>query len=130
MPQAKIYGLREKLLPVREKVSEAVNDAISDAFKFPKERKLQRFFLMDREDFLFPAHERSDRYTIIEIETFKGRSPEVLRDLVRQIVRRVGEAADIAPRDIDVIVTEQPKHAWGLMGEPGDEIKLTYKVEI
>src|SRR5689334_24887091 len=76
MPQAKIYGLRERLQPVREKVSDAVNEAISDAFKFPRERRLQRFFLMDREDFIFPAHERSDRYTIIEFETFAGRSPE------------------------------------------------------
>lgn len=130
MPQAKIYGLRERLLPVREAVSDAVNDAISDAFKFPRERRLQRFFLMDRGDFVFPAHERSDRYTIIEIETFAGRSPEVLKDLVRQITRRVSAAADIAPRDIDVIISEQPRHAWGLMGEPGDEIKLAYKVDI
>jgi len=38
--------------------------------------------------------------------------------------------AYVAPRDIDVIISEQPRHAWGLMGEPGDEIKLTYKVEI
>jgi phenylpyruvate tautomerase PptA (4-oxalocrotonate tautomerase family) len=130
MPQAKIYGLREKLLPVREAMSEAVNDSISEAFKFPRERKLQRFFLMDREDFLFPASERSDRYTIIEIETFAGRTPDTLKNLVRQIYKRVPAATGIERRDLDVIISEQPKHAWGLMGEPGDEIKLTYKVEI
>ena len=46
------------------------------------------------------------------------------------ITRRINEATGIEPRDIDVIITEQPRHNWGLMGEPGDEIQLTYKVAV
>jgi phenylpyruvate tautomerase PptA (4-oxalocrotonate tautomerase family) len=130
MPQAKIYGLREHLVPVRDAMSDAVNESISVAFSFPRERRLQRFFPMDKADFIYPHHERSERYTIIEIETFQGRSKDVLKRLVREIYARVPAATGIEPRDIDVIISEQPKHAWGLMGEPGDEIKLTYKVEI
>ena len=49
---------------------------------------------------------------------------------MRQIYQRVTASTGIEPRDLDVIITQQPKHAWGLMGEPGDEIKLTYKVEV
>lgn len=130
MPQAKIYGIREHLVPVRDAMSDAVNESISVAFTFPRERRLQRFFPMDRADFIYPAHERSERYTIIEIETFEGRSKDILKKLVREIYERVPAATGIEPRDLDVIISEQPKHAWGLMGEPGDEIKLTYKVEI
>lgn len=130
MPQAKIFGIRENLVPIRDVISECVNESISDAFKFPRERRLQRFFPMDREDFIYPAHERSERYIIIEIDTFEGRSVETKKDLVRQITRRINEATGIEPRDIDVIVTEQPRYNWGLMGEPGDEIKLTYKVQV
>ena len=130
MPQAKIYGIREHLVPVRDAMSEAVNESISVAFSFPRERRLQRFFPMDKADFIYPPHERSERYTIIEIETFEGRSKDILKRLVREIYDRVPAATGIAPRDLDVIISEQPKHAWGLMGEPGDEIKLTYKVEI
>ena len=130
MPQAKIYGIREHLVPIRAALSDAVNEAISVGLAFPKERRLQRFFPMDREDFIFPAHERSERYTIIEIETFQGRSKEVLKRLVREMYARVPAATGIEPRDLDVIISEQPQHAWGLMGECGDEIKLTYKVAI
>jgi phenylpyruvate tautomerase PptA (4-oxalocrotonate tautomerase family) len=130
MPQAKIYGIAEHLIPVRQAISDAVNESISTAFTFPAERRLQRFFPMAREDFIYPAHERSERYIIIEIETFQGRSKDILKKLVREIYQRVPAATGIEPRDIDVIVSEQPKHAWGLMGECGDEIKLTYKVEI
>ena len=130
MPQAKIYGIREHLTPVRAALSDAINESISQAFSFPRERRLQRFFPMAREDFIYPPHERSERYIIIEIDTFQGRSVDTLKELVRQIYRRVPAATGIEPRDIDVIVSEQPRHAWGLMGENGDEIKLTYKVEV
>lgn len=130
MPQAKIYGIREHLVPIRDQLSEAVNESISVAFQFPRERRLQRFFPMDKADFIYPPHERSERYTIIEISTFQGRSKEVLKQLVREMYTRIPEATGLEPRDIDIIVTEQPRHAWGLMGEPGDEINLTYKVAI
>ena len=70
MPQAKVYGIRERLVPIRDALSEAINESISDAFKFPRERRLQRFFPMDREDFIYPPTVRSDRYTIIEFSTF------------------------------------------------------------
>jgi phenylpyruvate tautomerase PptA (4-oxalocrotonate tautomerase family) len=130
MPQAKIFGIREHLVPVRHLLSDAVNESISVAFQFPAERRLQRFFPMDAADFIYPAHERSARYTIIEISTFEGRSKETLKALVRELYRRVPEATGIEPRDLDIIVTEQPRHAWGLMGQPGDEINLSYKVNI
>ena len=130
MPQAKIYGIREHLVPIRDALSDAVNEAISVGLAFPAERRLQRFFPMDREDFIYPAHERSERYTIIEIETFQGRSKEVLKRLVREMYARVPAATGIEPRDLDIIISEQPRHAWGLMGEGGDEIELTYKVAI
>ena len=130
MPQAKIYGIREHLVPIRDALSEAVNESISQAFQFPRERRLQRFFPMDRADFIYPPSERSERYTIIEISTFEGRSVETLKELVRQIYQRVPAATGIEPRDLDVIISQQPRHAWGLMGENGDEIKLSYSVRV
>lgn len=130
MPQAKIYGIREHLVKVRGALSDAVNASIASAFQFPADRRLQRFFPMDRADFIYPPHERSERYTIIEICTFEGRSKDTLKDLVRQIYRRVTETTDIEPRDLDIIIMEQPRHAWGLMGEPGDEKTLSYKVDV
>jgi 4-oxalocrotonate tautomerase family enzyme len=130
MPQAKIFGIRERLTPIRQALSDAINECISDALKFPAERRLQRFFPMDREDFIYPPSERSERYIIIEISTFEGRSVETKKELVRQLYRRIPAATGIEPRDIDVIITEQPRHNWGLMGECGDEINLTYKVAV
>ncbi len=119
MPQSKVFGIKEHIERHRDALSEALNEAISVGLQFPRERRLQRFFPMAREDFIYPPHERTERYTIIEISTFEGRSPDVLRGLVREIYKRVPPAIGIEPRDLDVIITEQPRHAWGLMGEPG-----------
>lgn len=130
MPQAKIYGIKEHLVPIRQAISDAVNESISIAFQFPAERRLQRFFPMDRADFIYPPSERSERYTIVEISTFEGRSIETLKAVVREMYKRVPAATGIEPRDLDIIITQQPRHAWGLMGEPGDEIGLSYKVNV
>src|SRR5689334_18993438 len=66
MPQAKVFGIREHLVPIRQAVSDAINESIASAFKFPAERRLQRFFPMDPDDFIYPSSERSVRYLIVE----------------------------------------------------------------
>ncbi|MGE3065048.1 MAG: tautomerase family protein [Hyphomicrobiaceae bacterium] len=128
MPTAKIFGLRESLEPVRDALSDALHECVVDALKFPPEKRLQRFFLMDRENFRFPAS-FTDRYTIIEISQFEGRSVETIKDLVRQIYERVPKATGIPKECIDVTVFETPRHAWGLNGRSGDE-PLPYKVAV
>ena len=37
---------------------------------------------------------------------------------------------DLPPADLEVTITETPKHNWGFRGQPGDEIGLEYKVEV
>lgn len=128
MPTAKIYGLRESLAPVRDAFSDALHECVVDALQFPREKRLQRFFLMDREDFRFPE-QFTDRYTIIEISQFEGRTPATLKNLVRQIYERVPKATGIPKEAIDVTVFETPRHAWGLNGRHGDE-PVPYKVTV
>jgi phenylpyruvate tautomerase PptA (4-oxalocrotonate tautomerase family) len=129
MPTAKIFGLKETLEPVRDALSDALHACVVDALKFPPEKRLQRFFLMDRADFRFPAA-FTDKYTVIEISMFEGRSVETIKSLVRQIYQRVPAATGIPKEAIDVTVFESPQHAWGLNGQAGDERNLGYKVAV
>jgi phenylpyruvate tautomerase PptA (4-oxalocrotonate tautomerase family) len=128
VPTAKIFGLRETLAPVRDALSDALHDCVVDALQFPRDKRLHRFFLMDRADFRFPER-FTDRYTIIEISQFEGRSPETLKELIRQIYERVPKATGIPKEAIDVTVFQSPRHAWGLNGRSGDE-PLAYKVDV
>ena len=129
MAQVKVFGLRRSLERDRSAISEAVHAAVMEAFAYPPEKRFHRFIALEPADFLYPA-DRSERYIIIEISIFEGRSVAAKKQLIRLLYQRVGELAGIAPQDIEVTIFETPRHAWGIRGVPGDELALNYKVDV
>jgi len=129
MAQIKIYGINEKLNPIKGKLSEAIHSSIVDAFQFPPDKRFHRFFPMDREDFLY-ASGRSDNYTIIEISLFEGRTIEAKKLLIKLLFQRINDFCGITPQDIEITLFETPKHNWGIRGVPGDELALNYRVDV
>lgn len=129
MGQVKIYGLREHLEPVKARMSDAIHACVVEALKFPQDKRAHRFFHMERGDFFYPAS-ASEKYTLIEISMFEGRSVETKKQLIRLLFQHVGAAADRLPNEIEITITETPKHNWGFRGLPGDEIGLPYRVEV
>jgi len=79
MAQIKIYGIDSYLNPVKAKLSEVIHSCVVDALQFPIDKRAHRFFPLDRSDFIYPAG-RTERYTIIEISMFEGRSVETRND--------------------------------------------------
>jgi len=128
LAQVKVYGLKESLAPIRGRLSDAVHGCVVEALGLPPEKRFHRFLPLDREDFLF-APDRSDRYTILEISMFEGRSVETRKALIRLLYERLG-ALGIAPADLEITITETPRCNWGIRGMPGDELGLGYKVEV
>ena len=129
MAQVKIYGMREHLDPVKGSMSDVIHSCIVDALQFPRDKRVQRFFPMPPEDFYYPAS-ASPRYTIIEISMFEGRAVDTKKNLIRLLFQRIGEQCDRRPNEIEVTITETPRHNWGFRGQPGDEVALAYKVEV
>jgi phenylpyruvate tautomerase PptA (4-oxalocrotonate tautomerase family) len=129
MGQIKIYGLKEHLMPIRNRLSDTLHACIVDAFKYPENKRAQRFFYMDQEDFFYPEG-RSNHYTIIEISLFEGRSVASKKYLYKLIFDRFEREFNISPNDIEITLTETPLHNWGIRGKPGDEIHLDYKVSV
>jgi len=127
--QVKVYGLREHLEPVKQALSDAIHSCVVEALKFPLNKRAHRFFHMERGDFFFPAS-ASEKYTIVEISMFEGRSVETKKHLIRLLFERVCSEADRKPNEIEVTITETPKHNWGFRGGPGDEVGLSYEVEV
>jgi phenylpyruvate tautomerase PptA (4-oxalocrotonate tautomerase family) len=131
MAQIKIYGVAERLNPVKARLSEAIHACVVEALQFPVDKRAHRFFPMAREDFYIPGGQgRTDAYTIIEISMFEGRAIETRKNLIRLLFSRVCELCDRKPNEIEVTITETPRHNWGFRGQPGDEVGLTYKVEV
>jgi Tautomerase enzyme len=129
MSQVKIFGLREQLNPIKQKLSDVIHSCIMDALQYPADKRAHRFFPLDRSDFFFPDG-RTDRYTIIEISMFEGRSVDAKKMLIRLLFERVQSECGVAPHDLELTIFETPKHNWGFRGLPGDEHKLNYKVEV
>jgi 4-oxalocrotonate tautomerase family enzyme len=129
MAQVKIYGLKEQLNPVKAQLSDVIHSCVVDALSFPKEKRAHRFFPLETEDFYYPP-DRTTNYTIIEISMFEGRTVETKKHFIRLLFERIQEGLKINPSDLEITITETPKHNWGFRGQPGDEVGLNYKVEV
>jgi phenylpyruvate tautomerase PptA (4-oxalocrotonate tautomerase family) len=129
MSQIKIYGLKENLNPIKAKLSDVIHSCVVDALDFPEDKRFHRFFPLDPSDFYYPSG-RTAKYTIIEISMFEGRSVETKKHLIRLLFERVHQQLNILSQDLEITITETPKHNWGFRGTPGDEIELNYKVEV
>ncbi|HEU4655478.1 MAG TPA: tautomerase family protein [Steroidobacteraceae bacterium] len=129
MSQVKVYGLREHLDAIKAQLSDAIHSCVVEALNFPVDKRAHRFFPMDASDFYYPAS-ASPKYTIIEISMFEGRAVETKKQLIRLLFERVGQQCARQPNEIEITITETPRHNWGFRGKPGDEIGLPYKVEV
>ena len=129
MAQIKIYGISARLEPIKAKLSDIIHSCVMDALQFPADKRAHRFFPLDPSNFFYPAG-RTERYTIIEISIFEGRSIETKKRLIRLLFERIHAELGISHQDVEITITETPKHNWGFRGSPGDEIGLNYKVEV
>lgn len=129
MAQFKIYGERAHLTANRQAISDAIHACAVEALQLPIEKRFHRLLPLDAENFIYPA-DRSDRYTIIEISMFDGRSVEAKRQLIRLLFARLEAECGIAPNDVEITITETPRENWGIRGLPADELTLTYKVNV
>ena len=125
----RIYGIREKLGPIRSKLSDVINECIVEALSYPDNKRAHRFIPLGREDFYFPEG-RSDAYTVIEINMMEGRSVEARKRLIKLLFGRIELTVGVDPMDVEITISESPASNWGFRGMTGDEADLDYKVEV
>lgn len=129
MGQIKIYGLKDNLNSIKRRLSDIIQSCEVDAFQYPKEKRFHRFFPLEREDFYF-SNDRTEKYIIIEISIFEGRSIEAKKKLIGLLFERIQNELGIVPNDVEVTIFETPNYNWGIRGLPGDEVGLNYKVNV
>ena len=129
MAQVKIYGLRSSLTQIREQLSGAIHEALMESFGLPENKKFHRYILLDEDDFQYPP-DRSNQYTIIELSIFEGRSIEAKKKLINLLFYKIESQVGIDKQDIEITFFETPMSNWGIRGLPGDELALTYKVDV
>ncbi|MDD9964742.1 MAG: tautomerase family protein [Myxococcales bacterium] len=125
----RIYGLDEHLAPRRKAISDTVHRCMVDVLGMPENKRAQRFIRLERGDFFMPEG-RTDAYTVIEMCLIEGRKMETRKQLIRTLFARFESQLGIAPADLEITISERPAHDWGFRGKPGDELALTYKIDV
>ena len=129
MAQVKVYGEKQHLTAVRATLSGIIHRVNRRVLGLPEDKRFHRFIGLEAEDFLHPP-DRSPAYLILEISLFEGRETETLKALLKALMAEIPEGLGIAVEDVEITIFETPKANWGIRGRTGDELALTYTVEV
>ncbi|MEV0950467.1 tautomerase family protein [Promicromonospora sp. NPDC050249] len=127
MAQVKVYGNRSVWGERRAEISDALHEALVRTWQLPADKRFHRFLLLDDGDLVAP---RSDSYLVVEIVCFTGRSREARRALIAALYDDVAPRLGLDVNDLEIVILESPKENWGIRGMSGDELSLSYRVDV
>jgi phenylpyruvate tautomerase PptA (4-oxalocrotonate tautomerase family) len=129
MPLVKIETRRGLSREAKQRALAAVHDALVSAFRIPENDRHQRIIEYDAEDFVIPPG-KGERYTIVQIDAFAGRSLDAKRLLYKEIVAGLGSAG-IPPEDILIVIHDVPPESWGIRGgQAASDVDLGFDIEV
>lgn len=125
-----VYGIKERLNPIKAKLSDTIHGCMQSVLGMPEDKRAHRFIPLDKEDFYYPEG-RTDSYTVIEINMMAGRKPETQKNLIKSLFQELESQLLLAPINVEITIKEQSPHQWGFRGITGDEANdLKYKVNV
>ncbi|MET0339857.1 MAG: tautomerase family protein [Polyangiales bacterium] len=129
MAQFKIYGRIDYLRQVHRQLGDLVHAAAVRTLKLPDDKRFHRFIGLEDWQLVAPA-DRSERYLILEVVLFTGRTLAARKALVAALMADLCSGLSLSPNDVEVTLIESPRENWGIRGTHGDELPLPYKVEV
>ena len=129
MPSTTVEVIREYTRDEETAIVEAVHAALVEGIKIPDEDRTVRLIVHQPHRMTIPPG-KSDRYTIVSVDLFEGRSIDAKRRLYRALVAnlaRLGIPAD----EVKILLREIPRENWGIRGgKPASEVELAFKVDV
>jgi len=125
MPLVRIEIQRGHTREYKNKLLQAVHDGFITALQIPEDDRHQQLHELDAEDFINPG--KTEKFTVIELTLFPGRSRGMKRAAVSEITRLLGETLDIEPPDVFITINDPPLDNWGLRGQLASDMSLDYK---
>lgn len=126
MPLVKIEIVKGHSKEYKKVFLQTVHDALMNSLKISDDDRYQRIYEIDNEDFERNTT-KTDKFSIIELTFFPGRSKEVKRNVIKEITKLLEERLKIPPTDVFIIINEPSLDNWGLRGEQASELGLNYK---
>jgi phenylpyruvate tautomerase PptA (4-oxalocrotonate tautomerase family) len=131
MALARIELIEGRTSGEKKALVEAVRAALSEALQAPHDDPTVRLAEYPSEQFLQPYPDRhSDRYTLVEVTMFAGRSLDTKRRLYGAIVQRLARLG-IPSNDVLIVLHEPPMENWAVNGGiPASDVDVGFKVDI
>ena len=126
MPLVRIEIIKGQSQEYKNTLLQSIHEGLVKALSIPDDDRFQRLY--ELENSLFErSPEKTDKFTLIELTLFPGRSAEIKKLVISEITRLLAERLNISPPDIFIIINEPPLENWGLRGIQASEMGLTYK---
>ena len=129
MAQFKIYGRLTYLRQVHRELGDLIHAAAVRTLQLPADKRFHRFIGLEDWQLVAPP-DRSDRYLILEVLMFSGRSAATKKALVAALMAELPAGLGLSATDLEITLVESPRENWGIRGQHGDDLPLGYKVEI
>lgn len=131
MALARIDILEGRTAVEKRAMVDAVRDALSEALRAPSDDPTVRLAEYPAAQFALPYPDRhSDRFTLVEVTMFAGRSMDTKRRLYDALIRRLS-ALGVPPKDVLIVLHEPPMHNWAVDGAtPASEADVGFEVDI
>ncbi len=129
MPVVKISVIEGRTQEEKHAVMTAIHQALIKSFKIPENERNIRIEEYKKENYILPPV-RSEKYTLVEITAFSGRSIDAKRLLYRSIIENL-KTLGIDAMDIFIIIYEEPLENWGIRGGiPACDLDLGFNIDV
>jgi phenylpyruvate tautomerase PptA (4-oxalocrotonate tautomerase family) len=129
MPNVTIEVRKRYTREQEEAIIDAVHAALMEGIKTPEWDRTIRLVVHEPHRFATPP-KKDERYTLVDVDLFSGRSLEAKKALYRALVRNLG-ALGIPADHVKVLLRESAAQNWGIRGGvPASEVDLGFKVDV
>ncbi|MBE5759717.1 MAG: tautomerase family protein [Clostridiales bacterium] len=114
MPLVRIEILKGKDSGYKKNLLDSVHKALVLSLGIEDWDRFQRLYELEEDN--FERSFKSERFTIIEITLFPGRTKEQKAALFHSITEELQKSPGISAEDVFIILQEPPNENWGLAG--------------
>ena len=115
MPLVRIEIIKGQTKEYKKIFLETVHEALELALGIPSGDRYQRLYELESGDFE-RGPGKTEKFCIIELTIFPGRSKETKGKIIEEITRLLGQRLNIPPPDIFIVIHDPPFENWGFAG--------------
>lgn len=116
MPLVRIEIIKGKTRDYKKKLLSAVHTALVNAIQIEDWDRFQRLYEIE-DNYFERSESKTDKFTMIEITMFPGRTKEQKARIFEEITKELKEQLEIQPTDVFIVLNEPPNENWGLAGK-------------